>query len=217
MEGDQSWLETLDLATNKITKLTSTVGPSADAVPEQPAWSPDGRTIVFSRITWGTPNEPDVGTVHFGDRAPLSGTLSLLDVATGKVSDITTPAAIIAGDPNWSPDSSTIVFAAAPNSTTAGVSASMPKANWAIGRDGAALTKIAGLSSPEYLPGGEYILYKSDCSDTEPSGDGLCDGKDNFGIMRADFTDARRVNLNGMDVTGGPQGFSQVGHWINTP
>ena len=136
-------------------------------------------------------------------------------MATGRVTDLPTPSSIVAGDPNWSPDSATIVFAAGPNSTTGGVSASFIHANFAIRRDGTGLTGIAGLSSPEYLPDGQHILYKSDCSDTTPSGDGFCDGKDNFGVMRADFTEARRVNVNGMDVTDMLQGFAQVGHWVD--
>jgi Tol biopolymer transport system component len=213
----RSWLELLDLATNRVTKLESTVAPSADSVPEQPAWSPDGRTIAFSRITWGTQNDAVLGTVHYGDHAaPVSGKLSLLDVATGGVSDVATPADIIAGEPNWSPDSQTIVFDSGPE-LTAGVSASYNVSTYAIGRDGTGLRKIAGLNSPQYLPNGQYILYKSDCNDTTPTGDGHCDGKDNFGVMRADFTDDRRVNINGMDMTDGPQGFSYVGHWIDNP
>ena len=58
VQGDQSWLEIRDLATDKATKIESTVGPSADAVPEQPAWSPDGRTIAFSRIALGPAQRP---------------------------------------------------------------------------------------------------------------------------------------------------------------
>ena len=38
-----SWLGIRDLATGKVTKLEQTVGPSNDAVPEQPSWSPTAR------------------------------------------------------------------------------------------------------------------------------------------------------------------------------
>jgi dipeptidyl aminopeptidase/acylaminoacyl peptidase len=217
MQGAQSWLEILDLATNGVTKLASTVGPSADSVPEQPAWSPDGTRIVFSRITWGSPNEPDVGTVHFGDRAPLSGKLSILTVATGTVSELPIPPELRPGDPNWAPDSATIVFGAGPFSTTAGVAAEgFPHRNYAIGADGANLRAIPGLNSPEYFPDGQHILFKTDCTNG-PVPVARCDGPDNFGVMRADFTDPLRVNVNGMDVTDLAQGFSQVGHWIDTP
>jgi hypothetical protein len=202
IEPGQAWLEILDLATGKVTKLTTTVGPDADAIPSQPAWSPDGRTIAFARITWAGAT---------GGQAPKSGRLSLLDVATSRVTDLPVDPALVPGDPNWSPDSRTIVFAAGPMSQTGGVSQEMVHANYAIRADGTNLRQIPGLSSPEYLPGGQYILYKTGCRGQTSA---LCDGLDTFGVMRSDFTDGREINSRGMDFTDGPQGFSFVAHWL---
>ena len=199
-------------ATGKKTKIDATVGPSADAIPEQPAWSPNGRSIAFSRITWGPGNEPFIGSVHFGDQPPKSGTLSVLDLATGTVTDLPIDPALIPGDPNWSPDGSTIVFAAGPFFTTGGVAADMPHANYAIRPDGTGLRAIAGLSSPEYTPDGRYIVFKTSCGAV--TGIAACDGTDSFGSMRADFSEPLFINVEGTDVTDLPQGFQYVAHWL---
>jgi hypothetical protein len=133
------------------------------------------------------------------------------------VRDLPVRADLRPGDANWSPDSRTIVFAAGPGSTTAGVAApGFLHENHAINVDGTGLVRIPGLNAPEYLPDGQHILFKSDCVDGVPS-NGQCDGRDNFGIMRSDFSDPLRVNVNGMDVTDLAQGFAQVGHWIDAP
>jgi Tol biopolymer transport system component len=205
IQPPSTWLEIFDLATGKTTKLDRTSGPEADAIPSQPAWSPDGKTIAFSRITWAGAS---------GGQPPKSGTLSLLDVTSGQVTELPINPALIPGDPNWSGDSRTIVFAAAPMSQTGGVNVDIIKGNFAIGRDGTGMRQVPGLSSPEYLPGGQYIVFKTGCSETLNA---LCSGVDNFGVMRADFTDARRVNNSGMDVTDAPQGFSFVAHWVPSP
>ena len=210
VEGEQSWLEIRDLATGRVTKIESTTGPAADAVPEQPAWSPDGRTIAFSRITWGLPNDHDIGTVHFGDRAPLSAVLSLLDVAAGTVTTLPIPPNLVPGDPNWAPDSRTIVFAAGPLSTTAGIT-DMPHWNYAIQADGTGLNVIPGIGSPEFLPDGRHILYKTSCIGFSTAS---CDTPDSFGVMLADFSAPLWVQEGGMDLTDLPQGFSQVAHWV---
>jgi dipeptidyl aminopeptidase/acylaminoacyl peptidase len=217
IQHGQSWLEILDLPSGTITKLPASVGSSGDAVPEQPAWSPDGTTIAFNRITWGPNDNPDIGTVHFGDRPPQSGTLSLLLLATGKVTDLPIPTDLSPGDASWSPDGRTILFTSNPLSTTAGVAAAgFSHQNYAINVDGTGLQAIPGRGSPEYLPDGAHVLFKSECDDGVSS-ELLCNGKDNFGVMRADFSDPLRVKVNGIDVTEVPQGFSQIGHWIDTP
>lgn len=197
VEGDESWLEILELATGETTRIESTVGPADDAVPEQPAWSPDGATIAFNRITWGG-GEPVVGTVHYGEVSPLSGVLSLLDVASGVVTDLDIPDQI-PGDANWSPDSATIVYTDLPASTTGSCSCVPGDGIHAINADGTGLTKLRGWGGPRFTPDGEYILYQ----DNE------------LFLMRPDGTEARPVHQDAMDLSDLAQGFVYIAHWID--
>jgi hypothetical protein len=199
VQGSQSWLEIRDLSTDATTKLDKTVGSSTDDVPEQPAWSPDGRTIAFSRLHWGGKNDPVVGTVRYGDVAPTSGVLSLVNVATGAVSDLPIDPAVLPGDANWSPDSRTILFSTGPASTTGSVGAEFGHTNWMIGVDGTGLKPVRGFGSPSYLPDGEHILYQDNV----------------FMIVSSDgSSEALPVNAKGIDLSDLPQGFVYVGHWI---
>ena len=63
-----------------------------------------------------------------------------------------------------------------------------------------------GLSSPEYLPDGQHILYKTFCIGLTTV---FCDTPDSLGVMLADFSAPLWVNEGGMDLTDLPQGFSR--------
>ena len=199
IQGSESWLETYDLESGEITPLETTRGPRDNAVPEQPAWSPDGATIAFNRITWLPGHEPVVATVHYGDVIPASGVLSLLDVATGEVRDLPIDPSIIPGDANWSPDSRTLVYTGSPGSTTGSVSGMSPAGIHRIDVDGGTPVRLQGWGGPEFLADGEHILYQDNT----------------FYVMRADGTEALPVNSTGLDLSDGPQGFTYIGHWID--
>lgn len=203
VEGKQSWLEILELATNKATKLTKTAGSSTDDVPEQPAWSSDGRTIAFSRLHWGGTNDPIVGTVRYGDVPPTSGEISLVDVATGVVTDVPLPTSqvLLPGDVNWAPDSRSLLFTHAPASTTGSNAGMPPGGARRINLDGSGYTTMPGWGGPEYLPDGMHILVQSDA----------------FKVMNADGSVDLPVKRGGMDVSDLAQGFAYIGHWIDTP
>jgi len=199
VEGGKSWLEIRDLTSGKTTKLESTVGPANDAVPEQPAWSPDGKTIAFNRVTWGNGGADSlvVGTIHYCDTPPLSGVLSLLDVATAKVHDLPIPPDWFPGDANWSPDSTTIVFSF-PVSTTGSNSGMTDSVTHRIQADGTGLVLLPGWGAPEYLPDGQHILIQDNV----------------FNVMRADGSDYLPVNNHASDLTDLPHGYIDIGHWI---
>jgi len=192
-----SWLEILDLSTGRTQRLEPTLG-GIDEIPEQPAWSPDGRTIAFSRLTWPDSEEPVVGTVHYGDVPPSAGEVWLYDVAAGGMTRLPIPSELLPGDVQWSPDSATLLFAAGPASTTGSV-ANMPENHiYRISADGSGQDLLPGWSSPSYLPDGSRILYQHN----------------ELFSMRPDGTDIRLLDQDGMDLSDLPQGFVYIAHWI---
>ncbi len=65
----------------------------------QPAWSPDGSRIAFSRKN-----------IRSVSSAVLGGRIWLLDVASRQISPLYTDAAITGSDPSWSPDGKMLAF-----------------------------------------------------------------------------------------------------------
>jgi len=200
IEGDESWLEIYDLESGAMTPLENTRGPAADLVPEQPAWSPDGAMIAFSRLSWDG-NEPIIGTVRYGDQPPESGVLSVVDLATGEVQDLPIPAGTLPGDANWYPDSATVLFTHAPASTS-GSTANMPTGEVRyIGVDGTGYGALPGWGGPKFIPDGSRILYQNNW----------------FYLMDPDGSNSRPVNQGAMDLTDLAQGFVYIGHWVDAP
>jgi dipeptidyl aminopeptidase/acylaminoacyl peptidase len=204
VQGAQSWLEIRDLTSGATTKLDKTIGSSSDDVPEQPAWSPDGKTIAFSRLHWAGRNDPVVGTVRYGDKPPTSGRISLVDVATGAVTDVPLPPSpvVLPGDVNWAPDGHSLLFTHCPGSTT-GSDAGMPAdcGGRRINLDGSGYSVLGGWGGPSYTPDGKHILFQNN----------------EFYLMNADGTGALPVNDGAMDVSELAQGFAYIGHWIDPP
>lgn len=182
-----SWLGIRDLATGAVTKLTSTSQSGPDSLPYQPAWSPNGREIAFSRITWETGGNP-------------TGTLQVVDVEAGRVRNVTAPDASTPGDPDWSPDGSTILFTDFPFSIMGSVSDLPESTIFTINPDGSGLTRLRGGGTASYMPDGR-IVYQGNF----------------FWVMNADGTAARPVNARGDDLTELEVGFAYVPHWVGAP
>ena len=191
-QADTTILEIKDLVTGAERKLLSTEGSSMDLVADQPAWSPDGTKIAFGRIHWSGP-------------IPISGTISIVDVASDKTTALAIPRKL-PGDPHWSHDGSRILFTDGPLSTASVPFEDRPTTGdiFTIAPDGGdlrPLTQSGGNITAEYTPDGQYILYFSD----------------NFWMMRADGSDHRPLNVHGDDLSTTEGGFGYVGHWIDNP
>ena len=189
-----SWLGIRDLSTGKVTKVDGTVRSGVDGVPYQPAWSPDGKEIVFDRVSWPSSGFP-------------TAELQVLDVATGQVRAIstkdpstTTADALMPGDPSWSPDSVTIVFSDYPISTVGSIPDLPAGRVMAIGRDGTGLKRLAGGSGASFMPDGRIVFQNN-----------------YFYVMNADGSDVRAVNIHGDDLTELDVGFAYIPHWVGTP
>jgi hypothetical protein len=195
VEFGRSWLEILDLVSGDTVALDQTERPDTDLLPEQPAWSPDGRTIAFSRLkAHGVPAEN--GMIDYVD-VPSGGSVELVDVVSGAVTDLHVPLDLRPGDVAWSPDGRTLLFSDGPGSTMGSNDHLVaPGFIHRIGVDGSGLVVLRGWAGPEYLPDGSRILYQ----DNE------------LYSMLPDGTDARKVSS--MDLTTDVAGYVYIVHWL---
>lgn len=188
-----SWLGVRDLTTGKVTKLDQTVGPSNDAVPEQPSWSPDGKKIVFNRTTWGSTDFPE------------HGVLQIVDVTSGKVTTLTAQMTL-PGDADWSPDGSRILYTNYPWSSMGSIGGLPNSQLVSILPDGTGLLRLPAGVGGSWMPDGR-ILFQAQ----RAAGGGY------FWIINADGSNSRPVNLSGDSLSDLPQGFSYIPHWIAAP
>ena len=122
-----------------LRNLTGRLGPGFDG---DPAWSPDGKKIVFERSPTGSVNGTDVWVMN----ANGSG-----------ATDLTAKWAGFDGDPAWSPGGKRIAF----TSTRTG-----NKEIFLMNPDGSGLLDItnnpASDSDPSWSPDGEFVAFTSD-------------------------------------------------------
>ena len=180
-----SWLGIRDLGTGEVTILEETRSVSTNAIPEQPAWSPDGTTIAFNRTTW----EPIL--------EETTGVLQLVDVATGVVTGVPLEARFIPGDVDWSPDGSRLLFADRPISAMGGLVELAPAGLYTVEPDGSNLVDLDGGAGGSWLPDGR-ILFQN-----------------NFlWVMNGDGSGVNEVKQAAHDLTELQFGFVYISHWI---
>jgi Tol biopolymer transport system component len=167
---------------------------AGDPLPGHPEWSPDGKQLVLPLSTATQPTKQSV----------TLDALNVLDIASGSLRAIT-PLSLGAGDPDWSPDGTRIVF-----SSEAGHS----QFAYVVRPDGTGLRKIAHKARnnsrrkddrrfvdartqrPRWSPDGRKIVFTSDM---KPCGsrhiDGCPRGPERLAVfvMNSDGSGAHRL------------------------
>jgi hypothetical protein len=209
-EGDDARLEIMDLATGEVTTVPGTTGPGDDAVPEAPSWSPDGRSIVFVRTTWGD-DAATMNRVHYGTNGPDRAVLQVVDAETGEVTELPTTyegSELVPGDPHWSPDGSQILFSEYPMTTMGGTGTHRM---FTMAPDGSDLAPVVSVG-----PTGNRVVLQGDSATWTPDGRILYT-LDRFFLVAPDGSGFRPVDPGAMDNTETEVGYVYVGHWVGTP
>ena len=181
----RTWLEIRDIATGAVTVLDQTRATASDAWPAQPSWSPDGKQIVFDRITWS-----DGQVVH------ITGALEIVDVVSGDVSRIELPG-IVPGDADWSPDGTRILFGDHPVSEMGSLAELPPKGMYTVSPDGDNLVELDQGTGGSFLPDGR-ILFQNNV----------------LWVMNADGSELHEVKRQANDLTELQFGFVYIAHWV---
>ena len=154
-----------DLRTNEVTELESTRRPFKGNVMRHPRWAPDGRDLSFHLVT------------RDGDDRAASSVIYIVGVdgkRLRRLSPPDLPGGDAAGDAEWSPDGSRIVFGSEPlldywaggqgDQTTAHIYTIAPDGTGLVQLDhevgdyqGNAMT--GGTGTPSWTDDGRHILY----------------------------------------------------------
>lgn len=138
-----------DLASGKVTTLASTSVADLEGIVAQPTWSADGTQLAYHRNT----QRPGV------DEVPTATKVVVVNADGSGLRELPLPdGEAKAGDPDWSPDGSRIVFSTFPireGEGQAGGNAGI----YTIRPDGSGLTRIAGGVAPVWAPDGTRIMF----------------------------------------------------------
>ena len=142
-----------DLAAGTVSFIESTRVPRGQAHLHQPSWSPDGTQLAYHLDTQGPAEE------H-----PSKIRIQIVNVDGTGLRELPAPAGEAkAGDPDWSPDGSLIVFSTMPNREGEGDENDSPGI-FTIHPDGTGLTDVCGGClqggiAPSWTPDGRHILF----------------------------------------------------------
>jgi Tol biopolymer transport system component len=142
-----------DLAAGTVTFVESTRVPRDRAHLHQPSWSPDGTQLAYHLDTQGP-----------ADERPSKIRIQVVNVDGTGLRELPAPAGEAkAGDPDWSPDGSLIVFSTMPSREGEG-DASGSAGIFTVHPDGTGLSDVCGTClgggiAPSWTPDGKHILF----------------------------------------------------------
>ncbi len=138
-----------DLESGTVTELKTTRRPFVDGYVTHPRWSPDGSLLAYHFVTWSA------------DQHVTDSSAFIVDT-DGKNLRRLTPPDLSAGDAEWSPDGSTILFASIPyRDWMFNVPGASTQHIYTIARDGSGMSvlPVEPASTPTWADDGATILY----------------------------------------------------------
>ena len=172
-----------DLAEGTVSFVEATRTRTAESHAEQPTWAPDGTRLAYQLATQGP-----------ADESPTAVRIKLVGVDGAGLRELPAPGgATRAGDPDWSPDGSLIVFSTAPYYDVGGQI-------YTIHPDGTNLVQVCngclqGGVAPSWTPDGKHILFW---------------GFRTWALMDADGSDAAHINQGELTWFGDALGYGYV-------